>query len=121
MHEVIEGFDPVFSLGKLIFSIRRFPMKAGVLLTGTGALVYLTSHKSHIDDALIDKFKSKGINKFIAYEVPVDKARERYAAHYDMVTRDLKETDDLRILDYDGSRALKTFSFKELGQPFMYE
>lgn len=96
-------------------------MKAGVLLTGTGALVYLTSHQSHIDDALIEKFKSKGIKKFIAYEVPVDKAKERYAGHFDMVTRDLKETDDLRILDYDGSRAFSVFSFSELGQPYTYE
>jgi len=96
-------------------------MKAGVLVTGTGALVYLTSHKSHIDDALIEKFKAKGINKFIAYEVPADKAKERYTGHYEAVIRDLRETDDLRILDYDGSRAFKTFSFKELGQPFMYE
>lgn len=96
-------------------------MKAGVLLTGTGALVYLTSHQSHIDDSLIEKFKVKGITKFIAYEVPVEKAKERYAGHFDIVIRDLKESDDLRILDYDGSRAFRTFSFKELGQPFMYE
>lgn len=96
-------------------------MKAGLLITGNGVLAYLTSHSSYVDDNLVEKFKSKGINKFIAYEVPLDDARSRYGAHFDAVVRDLRETDDLRILDYDGSRAFRTFSFKEMKQPFMYE
>lgn len=96
-------------------------MKAGLLLTGSGALVYLTSHASYIDEALVEKFKAKGMDKFIAYEVPFEEAKKRYGAHFDIVLRDLKESDDLRILDYDGSRAFRTFSFKELGEQFMQE
>jgi hypothetical protein len=37
------------------------------------------------------------------------------------VVRDLHESDDLRILDYDGSRAFKLFSFQELGKPVYQE
>ncbi len=96
-------------------------MKAGLLITGSGALIYLTSHGEYMDNGLIEKFRAKGINKFIAYEVPVDMAQKRYAGHYDVVIRDLKETDDLRILDYDGTRAFKMFSFEELGSPYTYE
>lgn len=96
-------------------------MKAGLLITGSGALIYLTSHGDYMDSSLIEKFRAKGISKFIAYEVPVDAASTRYAGHYGVVTRDLKETDDLRILDYDGTRAFKMFSFEELGEPYMYE
>ena len=96
-------------------------MKAGMLLTGNGALVYLTSHTDYIDNDLTEKFKSKGINKFIAYEISVDEARRRYAGHFDSVIRDLYETDDLRILDYDGTRAFKMFSFNEMSRPYMYE
>jgi len=96
-------------------------MKAGLLLTGNGALIYLTSHASFMDDELIKKLSSKGINKFIAYEIPVDEAKKRYGGHFDVVVRDLRETDDLRILDYDGSRAFRMFSFKELGTPFLHE
>ncbi len=96
-------------------------MKAGLLMTGNGALVYLTSHKAYIDDSLVEKFISKGIDKFIAYELPVEEARKRYAGHFDKVIQDLRETDDLRILDYDGSRAFKIFSFKELGKQYMHE
>jgi len=83
--------------------------------------MYLTSHNSFVDDALIEKFKAKGIRKFIAYEVSVDDARKRYATHFNIVLQDLRETDDLRILDYDGTRAFNMFSFKELGEPFVYE
>lgn len=96
-------------------------MKAGLLITGSGALIYLTSHNSYIDDSLIEKFKSKGITKFMVYEISVDSAKEKYKGHFDIVIRDLKETDDLRILDYDGSRAFKMFSLKQLGDPFIYE
>lgn len=96
-------------------------MKAGLLLTGSGALIYLTSHKKFIDDALVEKFRAKGIGKFLAYEVNVDEARKRYGAHFDIVLRDLRETDDLRILDYDGVRAFRTFSFDELGKAHQFE
>ncbi len=96
-------------------------MKAGLLITGNGALIYLTSHEKFMDDGLIEKFAAKGIDKFIAFEVSIDEAKKRYAGHFDIVVRDLHETDDLRILDYDGNRAFKMFSFKELDEPIMYE
>jgi hypothetical protein len=96
-------------------------MKGGLLVTGSGALIYLTSHEKFIDDSLIQKFETKGITKFIAYEIPVEKAKSRYGKHYDIVIQDLRETDDLRILDYEGCRAFRMFSFKELGEPFIYE
>jgi hypothetical protein len=96
-------------------------MKAGLLLTGNGALIYLTSHDEVINENLIEKFKAKGIDKFIAYEIPVEKAKKRYGGHFDVVVRDLKETDDLRILDYQGGRAFSMFSFSELGEPRMHE
>ena len=96
-------------------------MKAGLLLTGNGALIYLTSHEKYIDDSLVEKFKAKGIPKFLAFELSVEEAKKRYAGHFDVVTRDLRETDDLRILDYDGNRAFKMFSFKEMGLAHLQE
>jgi hypothetical protein len=96
-------------------------MKAGLIITGSGVLVYLTSHKEFMDESLIQKFESKGIDKFIAYEISVDDARERYGKHFDIVIQDLRETDDLRILDYEGCRAFKRFSFREMGNPVFYE
>jgi hypothetical protein len=96
-------------------------MKAGLLLTGNGAMTYLTSHTSFVDEELIAKFEAKGIGKFIACEIPLELAKERYGRHYGVVLSDLRESDDLRILDYEGCRAFTMFSFQEMGTPFCYE
>ena len=100
-------------------------MKAGLLITGTGALIYLTSHEKYVNDALIGKFRSKGITKFMTYEIPVEKAKKKYADHFEIVIQNLKENDDLRILDYDGTRAFRMFSLfddnKKAKVPFIFE
>lgn len=96
-------------------------MKAFMLLTGSGPLVILTSYESVTDPGLLEKLKAKGVEKFIAYEIPVELARERYDGHFDIVVRDLHQTDDLRVLDYDGNRAFRLFRFSELGPPVVYE
>ena len=97
------------------------PMKAYMLITGSGPIVILTSHDSVVDAALIKKLASKGIEKFIAYEIPIGLAQERYGAHFTIVQGDVREADDLRVLDYDGSHAFKLFRFNELGTPLLHE
>ena len=96
-------------------------MKAFMLFTGSGPLVILTSHASVTEPGLLDKFSAKGIDKFVAHEVPLPLARERYGGHFDVVTRDLHENDDLRILDYNGERAFRLFRLAELGPPILQE
>jgi hypothetical protein len=90
-------------------------MNAIMLLTGEGTMVILTSHPSPTDPALLAKLAGKGIEKFIAHEIPLDLARARYAQHFETVATDLRDADDLRVLDYSGNRAFKLFSFQELG------
>ena len=96
-------------------------MKAALLFAGSGPLVILTSHASFTDPILLDKLHAKGIDKFIAYELPLDTARERYGTHFQVVMRDLHEADDLRVLDFDGQRAFRLFHLSELGNPLLYE
>ena len=96
-------------------------MKAFMLFTGSGPLVILTSHDAITDQALLDKFRAKGIDKFIAHEIGIDVARERYGGHFDVVLKDLHEADDLRILDYNGERAFRLFRLAELGRPILHE
>jgi hypothetical protein len=96
-------------------------MKAFMLFTGSGPLVILTSHEGITKRELLDKFAAKGIDKFIAHEIPLPLARERYGGHFDVVTRDLHESDDLRILDYNGQRAFRLFRLAELGSPILHE
>lgn len=96
-------------------------MKTFLLMTGSGPLMILTSHKSIENLVLLDKLRTKGVDKFIAYEVPCDLAKQRYGWHFNVVANDLHETDDLRILDYDGNRAFRMFSFSELGKAHIHE
>lgn len=96
-------------------------MKVFMLYSGNGPVVILTSHGSIDSPALLRRLEAKGIDKFIAYEIPETLARQRYGGHFDVVLHDLHETDDLRVLDFNGPRAFNLFRFDELGEPLMHE
>ncbi len=96
-------------------------MKAGILFTGSGPILLLTTYDSFSNPNLVKKLGSKGIKKFIAYEVPESLAKEKYGHHYDLIMDDLHQEDDLRVLDYDGHHILNLFPFKAFGQETKYE
>ena len=96
-------------------------MKAGIIFTGSGPILVLTSYDSFTDPKFVEKLKAKGIKKFMGHEVPLDLCQKRYGEHYPVVLNDLRQTDDLRVLDYNGHHIFLTFSFGELGQQFSYE
>jgi hypothetical protein len=96
-------------------------MKVFMLMAGSGPLVILTSHNSIEDTGLLEKLGAKGLDKFLAYEIPMDLAKERYGGHFTVASSDLRESDDLRVLDYNGERAFRLFSFTELGAPIAHE
>jgi hypothetical protein len=96
-------------------------MKSLLLLTASGPLLTLTSHESLHDSKLLDALKAGGIGKFVAFEVPLALAKERYGGHFQVVENDLHETDDLRILDLNGQRIFQLFRFDELGTPILQE
>ena len=92
-----------------------------MLFTGSGPLVILTSHTSMTAPSLLSKLADKGIDKFVGYEIPIELAKQRYGGHFNVVKHDLREDDDLRVLDFNGERAFRLFHLKELSTPVMYE
>ncbi len=96
-------------------------MKAGIIFTGSGPILILTSYDSFTDKDIVEKLKAKGIKKFVVRELPVDLVKRKYGQHYNVVLGDLKQTDDLRVLDYNGHNVFYNFSFKEMGPPTYYE
>ena len=96
-------------------------MKAGIIFSGTGPILILTTYESFEDRKFIKKLAAKGIRKFIAYEVPVDQVKAQYGLHFDLVMTDVKQTDDLRVMDFDGHRVFYNFSLHELGSSYLYE
>jgi hypothetical protein len=100
---------------------RRCTMKAGIMFTGTGPILIVTSYGSFDDPKLVEKLANKGITKFIASELPIDLVKSKYGNHYNVIMGDLKQTDDLRVLDYNGYNVFHSFSFKEMGKPIYHE
>lgn len=96
-------------------------MKAGIFFTGTGPILLLTSYEELNDPKFIQKLATKGIKKFIAFEVDTRKVKQRYGQHYNIILGDLNQTDDLRVLDYDGHHVFYNFSLGELGEPIYYD
>ncbi|MGD8962692.1 MAG: hypothetical protein PVF29_04490 [Desulfobacterales bacterium] len=96
-------------------------MKAGILFTGTGPILILTTYAALDDPKLIEKLTQKGIKKYIAYEVPEELVKQRYGQHFNVILGDLKQSDDLRVLDYDGHHVFYNFSLEEIGQPVFHE
>jgi len=96
-------------------------MKAGIFFTGSGPILLLTSYESFSDARLVEKLATKGIKKFLAFEVPVDLAKQKYGHHFNVTMGDLHQEDDLRVLDYDGHHVFNLFRLSDLGAPLYHE
>jgi len=96
-------------------------MKAGIFFTGSGPILLLTSYGELNDSTLVEKLAQKGIKKYIAYEIPENLVKEKYGKQFDVIMGDLKQSDDLRVLDYDGHHVFYNFSLSELGPPVHHE
>ena len=92
-------------------------MKAGIIFSGTGPILILTSYATLDDYNLIQKLEAKGIKKYLAFELDEAIVKEKYGKHYNIIMNDLHQTDDLRVLDYDGHHVFYNFPFKDFGEP----
>ena len=96
-------------------------MKSYFLFTGSDPKVILTSYDSLDDPKLLNKLKSKGITKFIAYELSLESTRARYGKQFDTMCSGLDGIDDLKVLDYSVDSSSRKFSFDELSNPTFCE
>ncbi len=96
-------------------------MRSYVLLTETGPVLLLTRYTSITENGLVDHLNGRGIDKFIAFEVPVKKVHKLYGVPFEVVAADIDGGRDMRILDYNGPHIFSSFSFDELGTPTHYE
>jgi hypothetical protein len=96
-------------------------MKAGIIFTGTGPILILTTYESLDHAKLAAKLATKGITKYIATELPLENVKSKYGNHYQVVLEDLHQTDDLRVLDYNGHNVFHNFKFSEMAKPVYHE
>jgi hypothetical protein len=91
-------------------------MQAYLVFTGSGPILILTTFGGVADPRLIDKLHHKGISKFIAYEVPVERARVLYGEPFKVVAADLDGVEDVRVLDFNGHHIFASFRLSDLGE-----
>ena len=96
-------------------------MRSFLLLTETGPVLLLTRCTSVTEEGLVKHLTSRGIEKFIAFEVPVSRVHELYGVPFEVIAADINDGRDMRILDYNGQHIFSSFSFDELGTPTSYE
>lgn len=96
-------------------------MRTGIIFTGTGPILILTTYASFTEPKFVEKLAAKGIAKFIATELPIDLVKEKYGAQFTVIMNDVKQTDDLRVLDYNGHNVFYNFSFAQMGDFIRHE
>ena len=96
-------------------------MKGILVLSGSGPLLLLSSYPAIDDAALIAKLRAKGLAKFLAWEVPVDRLRDLYGYSFRDIAEQLEQRDDMRVLDFDGHRIFLNLSLRDLGEHILFE
>jgi hypothetical protein len=94
--------------------------RAYLIFTGTGPILVLSTYEEITDERLVAKLRSKGIDKFIAYEVESGAVAQSYPESFDSVRQDLRGVEDIRVLDFNGHQIMANFTLSELGEPINY-
>jgi hypothetical protein len=97
-------------------------MIAAMIYSSNGPIVVLSTYPSLDDERFVKKLAAKGITKFVAFGLPVEKCVEKYGNLFNVIASDLEGVkNDFRVLDYNGNSAFNRFSFEEMGKPIFYE
>ena len=94
--------------------------RAYIVFTGTGPILVLSTYPELTDERLLKKLRYKGISSFIAYQVEPAAVRQHYAHSYDNIAGDLAQSEDIRVLDFNGHQIMANFSLEQLGEPIKY-
>jgi hypothetical protein len=96
-------------------------MTAFLVFTDGEPLIVALSRKAASDGRLAESLSRKGIAKFIAHEIDVDRLRNAYGVPFEVIEADIISGRDLRVLDSKGPHAFEKVRFAELGRCIRYE
>ena len=87
----------------------------GILVYGaSGPLLLLSSFPALDDQQLLAQLAAKGLDKFLAWEVPLERCHDLYGYSYRDDAEDLESHRGIHVLDTDGHRIFLNFSLREL-------
>jgi hypothetical protein len=96
-------------------------MKTAMLVTGSGPLLVSTTCESLAEAGFTQAMHSKGIDKFIACEVSLDRCRHLYPRHFHEQSGGACDDRHVDVLDTDGRRIFLNFPFIESGAPLLVD
>ncbi len=96
-------------------------MKGILVFGGSGPLLILSSYATIDDSELAERLRAKGLEKYIAYELPIERCRDLYGYRYRDIEKQLEAANDMRVLDFDGHHIFLNFSLRELGLSYIHE
>jgi hypothetical protein len=96
-------------------------MKTAMLVTDSGPMLVSTTCESLAEAGFADVLHGKGIDKFIACEVSLDRCRQLYPRHFHEQSCDSSYEPRVEVLDTDGRRIFLNFQFAELGVPLLVD
>jgi len=91
-------------------------MNAFLVFTEGEPLIVATAKESVSDGRLAESLSRKGIDKFIAHEIDVERLRKTYGVPFEVVEADIVGGSDFRVLDSNGSHAFERVRFADLGK-----
>ncbi len=94
--------------------------RAFLLFTGSGPMLILSTYPKLTDERLVSTLRYRGIEKFMAYQVDLDAVERRYPGAYPVVLEELKGSEDIRVLDFNGHQIMANFSLDALGDPIKF-
>jgi len=96
-------------------------MTAFLVFTEGEPMIVATAEEAVLDGRLVESLSRKGIDKFIAHEIAVDRLRKAYGVPFEVIEADIISGRDLRVLDSKGSHAFANVEFADLGRCIRYE
>jgi hypothetical protein len=96
-------------------------MKTAMLVTDSGPLLVATACGSLGGPGFAQALHDKGIDKFIACEVSLDRCRRLYPHHFHRQSDDVPAETYVEVLDTDGRRIFLNFPFTESGAPLLVD
>jgi len=91
-------------------------MTAFLVFTETQPLLVMASRAAVSEGRLVEDLTRKGIGKFMAHEVPLEKLRREYGVAFELIEADILDGKDIRVLDSNGGHVFAKIDFADLGQ-----
>jgi hypothetical protein len=91
-------------------------MTALLVFTEKQPILVMASKMAITNGRLEEHLKNRGIETFIAHEVPLDALRQEYGMAFERVEGDIRNGEEMRVLDSKGSHVFARVRFADLGQ-----